>query len=473
MPGMTTAPPRTTGSAPVLTDIGIAVRAAAPTDATSAMRRLFGDVGALAAEGALDGPAFAAALGGTDPHVVEVAAEVLASIAVDAAHAVLRGTSLTAAEVTDHIDTVAWAAADSLNADGMDGTAAAADAAALIGRAHEAARLGAAAFVDLGDGFGGLVFDVGDGIVLDCFAGPGGWSEGARTIGIDDIGVEWDEWACATRAAAGHSTIRGDVAALDLSGLRGRVTGLISSPPCQAWSAAGSKKGMADPRGVLIGQLERYAVELRPRWVAAEQVATAATRSVFDGVAGVLGSMGYATWVGTLNAADFGVAQTRNRLFLMASRTRTDVGPPEPTHGEDGPTLLRPDLARWTTMADAVGWGLVDRPAYTIPSQRSGSGERLEGGSGARRLYAAAQAAGRWKPRFSGGPPDPKDLKAYAADGGTIGRPDPGELGVLQGFRPDYPWQGPAPRPRKQQLAQIGNAVCPPVAARVIGDLVA
>ncbi|WP_245973677.1 DNA cytosine methyltransferase [Euzebya pacifica] len=470
---MATVTPLRTCSGPVLTDIGIAVRAAVPTDPTAAMRRLFGGLGELAADGDLDGPAFTDALGSSDPHVVEVAAEVLASIAVDAGHAVLRGAALTAAEVADHIGSVTWAAAEALDADGIDGTSAVVDAAALIGRAHEAARLGSAAFVDLGDGFAGLVFDVGDGIVLDCFAGPGGWSEGARSIGIDDLGVEWDEWACATRAAAGHSTIRGDVAALDLSGLRGRVTGLISSPPCQAWSAAGSKKGMDDPRGVLIGQLERYAVELRPRWVAAEQVATSATRSVFDGVAATLGAMGYATWVGTLNAADFGVAQTRNRLFLMASRIRADVGPPEPTHGQDGPTLLRPDLARWTTMAEAVGWGLVDRPAYTIPSQRSGSGERLEGGSGARRLYAAAQAAGRWKPRFSGGPPDPKDIKAYAADGGTIGRPDPGELGVLQGFRPDYPWQGPLPRARKQQLAQIGNAVCPPVAARVIGDLVA
>lgn len=35
---------------------------------------------------------------------------------------------------------------------------------------------------------------------------------------------------------------------------------------------------------------------------------------------------------------------------------------------------------------------------------------------------------------------------------------------ILQGFRPDYPWQGS----RHQQFRQIGNAVCPPIARLVL-----
>jgi DNA (cytosine-5)-methyltransferase 1 len=38
------------------------------------------------------------------------------------------------------------------------------------------------------------------------------------------------------------------------------------------------------------------------------------------------------------------------------------------------------------------------------------------------------------------------------------------QAAVLQGFRPEYPWQGA----RYRQFRQIGNAVCPPVARRVL-----
>lgn len=49
-------------------------------------------------------------------------------------------------------------------------------------------------------------------LVVDLFAGPGGWSEGLRSVGLEDVGIEWDDAACRTRAAAGHPTIRADVA---------------------------------------------------------------------------------------------------------------------------------------------------------------------------------------------------------------------------------------------------------------------
>lgn len=44
------------------------------------------------------------------------------------------------------------------------------------------------------------------------YAGPGGACEGLRTLGLTPVGIEWDAAACATRAAAGHLTIRADLA---------------------------------------------------------------------------------------------------------------------------------------------------------------------------------------------------------------------------------------------------------------------
>ena len=60
--------------------------------------------------------------------------------------------------------------------------------------------------------------------------------------------------------------------------------------------------------------------------------------------------------VPSLNAADYGVPQTRQRAFLMAHRTRS-IQPPAPTHTRHPqPALFGDDLAPWVSMADALDW---------------------------------------------------------------------------------------------------------------------
>src|SRR5690606_651798 len=83
--------------------------------------------------------------------------------------------------------------------------------------------------------------------LLDLFAGPGGWDEGLRMLGRTDVvGIEWDHAACLTAVAAGHHRVRADVAAYPTAPFIGKVEGLIASPPCQAWSMAGKRKGEQD-----------------------------------------------------------------------------------------------------------------------------------------------------------------------------------------------------------------------------------
>lgn len=261
------------------------------------------------------------------------------------------------------------------------------------------------------------------GIVLDGCAGPGGWSEGIRGwLGLYDVGLEWDESACRTRAAAGHTTIRVDVSSFVLGPLVGRVWGLLFSPPCTKFSASGKQFGMlvmdllaAGIRRMLRG--EDCRAELRERihpvalkeqeaanakrapekqWTPARVEAAArddafvtvlmleparylhelitgdTTNGVplewaaFEQVPGVLPlwqvyalelrRLGWHVWVGVLNAADFGVPQTRKRAVLIASAVRR-VGPPEPTHSEEAVAedLFGQSRARWVTMAQALG----------------------------------------------------------------------------------------------------------------------
>ncbi len=249
---------------------------------------------------------------------------------------------------------------------------------------------------------------------LDLFAGAGGWDEGVLALGVRPLGIEWDEAACATREAAGHRTVRADVAELDPLDYA-PCDLLIASPPCQAFSAAGKGDGhkdvtvigvvaegfldgrdyrasyrdeLADERSLLVVEPLRWALALRPRFVAFEQVPT--VLELWRQFARILGSCGYWTWAGLLLAERYGVPQTRKRAFLMASLDGP-VQPPLPTHQEYRPGVPAAEqhtldgvLEPWVSMAEALGWGMTERPTVTAGSSRQGGPDPLDGGSGSR-----------------------------------------------------------------------------------------
>jgi site-specific DNA-cytosine methylase len=95
-------------------------------------------------------------------------------------------------------------------------------------------------------------------LVLAPFAGAGGGCLGADALGLRTVGIENDPDCCATRAAAGLDTIRADVTRFSAAHLRGRVAGLVGSPPCQDFSRAGRRAGLAGRSGPLV--YERHVV---------------------------------------------------------------------------------------------------------------------------------------------------------------------------------------------------------------------
>lgn len=390
------------------------------------------------------------------------------------------------------------------------------------------------------------------GRIIDLFAGAGGWEEGLLRLGRHALGIELDRLAAETARAAGHERLVADVAALNPLDY-GPIEGLIGSPPCQAYSTAGKGLGRVDkprviacahelaagndtraehaeqcrdPRSLLTVEPLRWALALKPRWIALEQVP--AVLELWSEFAGLLAVHGYHVAVGILSAERYGVPQTRRRAFLIASLDGP-VELPEPTHRAYNPHrpdhVTEEDRVRrpWVSMGEALGWstaavtftnsqtcnGRLPRglsrslgvPARTLDTSSGAwtihptDGE-LPGGMDTRQTGSRVRTLARpahtllaacmpvWvrqRPATTvlGDPRiQPPGHKQNAADPPGRYHPRRGpdairvttvQASVLQGFRPDYPWQGS----RSVQFRQIGNAVCPPLAALVLAAAMA
>ena len=104
----------------------------------------------------------------------------------------------------------------------------------------------------------------------------------------------------------------------------GTVDVLVGGPPCQAFSVAGLREGMADPRGnlslIYFGLVQR----LRPKWIVYENVPgllSSKSGSDFSSLITALAECGYGFAYRVLDASHFGLAQRRKRVFLVGCRT--------------------------------------------------------------------------------------------------------------------------------------------------------
>jgi DNA (cytosine-5)-methyltransferase 1 len=252
-------------------------------------------------------------------------------------------------------------------------------------------------------------------MILDLFAGPGGWDTGLAYLDRRDvIGVEWDKQACATARAAGHRRVQTDVSADPLTHWGRHYEGLIASPPCQGFSLAGKGRGradsamllrgigfirsgfrvetvlqwlhqhMTDDRSLLVLEPLRYAIKAAQagvpfRWLAWEQVP--AVLPIWVACVPVLRELGYDVEAVKVSAEQYGVPQTRKRAILrgVLHRKLTPLTPTHSRYHERNRTQLDLGVLKWVSMAEALGWGLVQRPSYTLTA---GGSEAAHGFSG-------------------------------------------------------------------------------------------
>jgi DNA (cytosine-5)-methyltransferase 1 len=95
---------------------------------------------------------------------------------------------------------------------------------------------------------------------------------------------------------------------------------LVGGTPCQSFSVAGLRKGLADPRGNLMLTYGAIAKRYRPRWLVWENVPGVLSSNGgrdFGAFLGMLAELGYGFAYRVLDAQYFGVAQRRRRVFVV------------------------------------------------------------------------------------------------------------------------------------------------------------
>lgn len=187
---------------------------------------------------------------------------------------------------------------------------------------------------------------------IDLFCGAGGLTLGLQQAGYDVIaGIDTDEQALETyNHNFDHRGIQCDLVAIDPPQFHDTyeispedVDVLGGGPPCQAFSRAGSRDE-DDPRANLVFRFATYVNYYQPRTFLMENVVgiqSHADGETFELLCEDLREAGYDLHCATLNAADYGVPQKRERVFLVGvdQEINDTFSFPEPTHGP--PTEVR------------------------------------------------------------------------------------------------------------------------------------
>jgi DNA (cytosine-5)-methyltransferase 1 len=197
--------------------------------------------------------------------------------------------------------------------------------------------------------------------VIDLFSGCGGMSLGFSNAGFPILAsIDIDDSAAKTAEYNLHhlqeespyepQSLVGDVRNIDPSDIlpQGFDSDLIviGGPPCQAYSMAGrgklkslgaEREHTKDKRGNLYIDFLNFAITAGARAIIMENVPAAVNyggKNIPEDACSFLEKNGYSAIWTILNAADFGVPQRRDRMFLIATKSESGINPfiPKPEY---------------------------------------------------------------------------------------------------------------------------------------------
>lgn len=190
--------------------------------------------------------------------------------------------------------------------------------------------------------------------VLDLFCGAGGlsWGMDKNPYFKTMVALDFDEKAAATfkknmpetEVIVGditHASVKDKIVSL---AKKSGVNMLAGGPPCQGYSMKGKKLGLNDPRNFLFREYLDLVKMLRPDVFVIENVKgllLSANGWFKDEIVHTIEALGYIVTFDILNAADFGVPQSRERAIFICSK-----------HGAI--PLPKSTVSKRTTVRDAI-----------------------------------------------------------------------------------------------------------------------
>lgn len=210
---------------------------------------------------------------------------------------------------------------------------------------------------------------------VSLFSGCGGFCEGVELAGFETaVAVEFDRFACLTYRANFPRTplFEGDIHEFLVTGsdhlVRYRLQDIdlvFGGPPCQGYSQIGPRD-LLDDRNQLYREFARVITTLKPRMFLMENVPNLLLMQkghFKDAILDHLGSLGYhnVTFV-KLSAADYGVPQTRERVFFFG--TRDDIETSFDLKEYATAILKKIQVKKPVTVREAIG----DLPSWVVHS---------------------------------------------------------------------------------------------------------
>lgn len=175
--------------------------------------------------------------------------------------------------------------------------------------------------------------------VASLFCGCGGLDMGFVKAGYDIVWAnDFDKYAVQTyNLNFTHPAVCGDINEIDLNDIPAHDV-LIGGFPCQPFSVMGKEQGFSDYRGSLFFRVTDIINNQKrrghqPKIIVLENVRNLMTHDkgrTFTVINQELEKLGYYVFPVKLNSADYGVPQTRNRVFLICFMDDIKYIPPVP-----------------------------------------------------------------------------------------------------------------------------------------------
>jgi DNA (cytosine-5)-methyltransferase 1 len=224
--------------------------------------------------------------------------------------------------------------------------------------------------------------------VIELFAGCGGMALGFKEAGFRTVlANEWDKDACDTlRANVTDRVLNCAIQEIEQFPAADVVAG---GPPCQGFSNLGERVPN-DPRNQLWRHYFRCVEQVLPKIFVLENVPPLLKSAEYVEMRRLAQELGYRIEGRVLNAADYGVPQTRKRAIIIGSRIGEPTFP-SPTHVDPlKRSLLNQHLPRWRTVRDAIGHLPLDPTGINWHIGRNPTAKSLE------RYKSVPSGGNRW-----------------------------------------------------------------------------